>query len=68
VITVYRAAQSPDADWVESELQALVLAYDRIVLDESQEPHDLGEQVSLPALRHNHQLVYGRENLLVISG
>ncbi|MEJ5224688.1 MAG: hypothetical protein WHV44_09555 [Anaerolineales bacterium] len=63
MLTLYREAHSPEADWVEAELRDMTLAYDRQVLTPLQAAQQFGG-MSLPILRDGERMASGREALL----
>lgn len=63
MITLYREACSPEADWVEAELREMTLAYDRQVLTPQQAAQQF-DGLALPILRDGERLASGREALL----
>jgi hypothetical protein len=64
MIQVYRRAESQEADWVEGELRAMVLGYERVILDADRAAAELGAAVTLPAVRQDGRLVHGQQELL----
>lgn len=64
MIQVYRRADSREADWVEAELRAMVLGYQRVIVDGENAASELGAGVTLPAVCQDGKIVHGQQELL----
>ena len=65
MIEVFREAESAQGDWVEAELQEMVLGYERVVTTLVEARDVLGPQHSLPAIKNNERIASGKEGLMV---
>lgn len=61
MIKLYREPNSPQADAIEAEFREMVLAYERVLMDEGELRRMFGEDVSLPVLTDNARVVNGQE-------
>jgi len=64
MIEVFRQTESDEADWVEAELKEMVLGYQCVIIDEAKAASELGRSVTLPAVRQDGKIFYGRQDLL----
>ncbi len=65
MIELYRQEADSEGDWVEAELHAMVVGYQRVVLSPRQAVERFGPQVRLPVLVNGERTVSGRDSLLV---
>jgi hypothetical protein len=65
MIEVFREEESKQADWVEAELQEMVLGYERVITTPEEARNTLGSQHSLPAIKNGEQIASGKEGLMV---
>jgi hypothetical protein len=65
MIEVFREAESPQGDWVEAELQDMVLGYKRVLTTPEEARHALGAGYSLPAIKDGERIASGKEELQV---
>jgi hypothetical protein len=61
MITLYRAEDTPDADWIEAELKDMVLGYEIVALPPGAACFPAEPSILLPVLVHDDRLISGRE-------
>ncbi len=63
MLKLYREPVSPQADAIEGELKDILLAYDRVVMDEGEARKQFGTGRRLPVLTNNERVVSGEAPL-----
>jgi hypothetical protein len=61
MIKLFRKENSSQANAIEAEFQDILLAYDRVVIDEKDATHMFGAETSLPVITNNEKIVSGEE-------
>lgn len=61
MIKLFRKENSAQANLIEAEFQDLLLAYDRVVIDENEAKDKFGADVSLPVITNNEKIVSGEQ-------
>ena len=59
MIKLFRNENSAQANLIEAEFKDLLLAYDRVVIDEKEAKDRFGANVSLPVITNNEKVVSG---------
>ena len=59
MIKLFRNENSAQANLIEAEFKDLLLAYDRVVIDENEAKNKFGADVSLPVITNNEKVVSG---------
>jgi hypothetical protein len=61
MIKLFRKENSSQANEIEAEFQDLLLAYDRVVIDENEAQRLFGAETSLPVITNNEKVASGEE-------
>ena len=61
MIKLFRKENSSQANEIEAEFQDLLLAYDRVVIDENEAQRMFGAETSLPVITNNEKVVSGEQ-------
>jgi hypothetical protein len=61
MIKLFRKEDSAQANAIEAEFQDLLLAYDRVVIDEDEAKRMFGPETSLPVIKNNEKVASGEE-------
>lgn len=61
MIKLFRKENSAKANAIEAEFQDLLLAYDRVVIDENEAKQMFGAETSLPVITNNEKVASGEE-------
>ena len=61
MIKLFRKENSVKANAIEAEFQDLLLAYDRVVIDENEAKRMFGPETSLPVITNNEKVASGEE-------
>ena len=61
MIKLFRRENSAKANEIEAEFQDLLLAYDRVVIDENEAKRMFGPETSLPVITNNEKVASGEE-------
>jgi len=61
MIKLFRKENSAKANAIEAEFQDLLLAYDRVVIDENEAKRMFGPETSLPVITNNEEVASGEE-------
>ena len=61
MIKLFRKENSSKANEIEAEFQDLLLAYDRVVIDENEAKRRFGAETSLPIITNTETIVSGGE-------
>jgi hypothetical protein len=61
MIKLFRKEDSAQANAIEAEFQDLLLAYDRVVIDEKEAKRMFGTEISLPMITNNEKVASGEE-------
>ena len=61
MIKLFRKEDSAQANAIEAEFQDLILAYDRVVIDENEAKRMFGAETSLPVITNNEKVASGNE-------
>jgi len=61
MIKLFRTENSSQANAIEAEFQDLLLAYDRVVIDENEAKRMFGPETSLPVITNNEKVASGEE-------
>ena len=61
MIKLFRKEDSARANTIEAEFQDLLLAYDRVVIDENEAKRMFGAETSLPVITNNEKVASGDE-------
>jgi len=61
MIKLFRRENSSQANAIEAEFQDMLLAYDRVVIDDKDARRMFGAETSLPVITNNERIVSGEE-------
>lgn len=61
MIKLFRKENSPQANAIEAEFQEMLLAYDRVIIDDKDAMNRFGAETSLPVITNNEKIVSGEE-------
>ena len=61
MIKLFRKEDSAQANAIEAEFQDLILAYDRVVIDDNEAKRMFGAETSLPVITNNEKVASGNE-------
>ena len=61
MIKLFRKEDSAQANAIEAEFQDLILAYDRVVIDDNEAKRMFGAETSLPVITNNEKVASGEE-------
>ena len=61
MIKLFRKENSAQANAIEAEFQDLLLAYDRVLIDENEANRMFGAETSLPVITNNEKVASGEE-------
>ena len=61
MIKLFRRENSAQANIIEAEFQDMLLAYDRVVMDDKEARRMFGTETSLPVITNNERIVSGEE-------
>jgi hypothetical protein len=61
MIKLFRKEDSAQANAIEAEFQDLILAYDRVVIDDNEAKRLFGAETSLPVITNNEKVASGEE-------
>jgi hypothetical protein len=61
MIKLFRTEDSLQANAIEAEFQDLLLAYDRVVIDENEAKRMFGTETNLPVITNNEKVASGEE-------
>jgi len=61
MIKLFRKEDSAQANAIEAEFQDLILAYDRVVIDDNEAKRMFGAETSLPVITNNEKVVSGEQ-------
>jgi len=61
MIKLFRKEDSAKANEIEAEFQDLLLAYDRVLIDENEAKRMFGPETSLPVITNNEKVASGEE-------
>jgi hypothetical protein len=61
MIKLFRKEDSAQANAIEAEFQDLLLAYDRVVIDENEAKRMFGAETRLPVITNNEKVASGEE-------
>jgi len=61
MIKLFRKENSAQANAIEAEFQDLILAYDRVLIDENEAKRMFGPEIRLPVITNNEKVASGEE-------